>query len=259
MSYKPYPYIGPIDPDFPSDLGDLTTDDTLTWDGSEWDFFTTSGGPFPILTWQCAVFADDPLWTPPADGGAVSSWRDGSGNGRNLTQATGGSRPTYRAAGIATGRASVQGDGGDHLAASFTGSSQPVSIVVIGKSPSSGCCLAVAGGSNAPFVGVNGTSNWRLFSGGSQPTFGTYTTSPVLVGGVINGASSKGIENDSVTTGLSTGTTASNGFALFSRPEGDSWNSGHIGFAGLYNGDITADAGWPDFLAWASAYYSLGF
>ncbi len=40
----------------------------------------------PLTGWTTdpvhGVWASDPLWTPPADGGAVSSWRNG-GSGRD--------------------------------------------------------------------------------------------------------------------------------------------------------------------------------
>ena len=55
----------------------------------------------PLTSWTTdpvhGVWASDPLWTPPADGGAVSSWRNGGSVGTpNFTQATGTKQPTYR-------------------------------------------------------------------------------------------------------------------------------------------------------------------
>jgi hypothetical protein len=41
-------------------------------------------------------WVNDPLWTPPADGDPVSSWRNGGTAGGEATS-SGSSRPTYRA------------------------------------------------------------------------------------------------------------------------------------------------------------------
>lgn len=49
------------------------------------------------IAWNMAYWASDPLWTPPADGAGVASWRDASGTGMTATQATGASQPLYRA------------------------------------------------------------------------------------------------------------------------------------------------------------------
>jgi hypothetical protein len=42
--------------------------------------------PLTSITWAAAYWAADPSWTFPGDGSQVSSWRDGSGNSRTLTQ-----------------------------------------------------------------------------------------------------------------------------------------------------------------------------
>lgn len=52
---------------------------------------------FPGITWFSAAWASDPAQTPPADGGAISTWRNGGSLGTAHTQGTGAAQPLYRA------------------------------------------------------------------------------------------------------------------------------------------------------------------
>ena len=86
------------------------------------------------IAWDHAWWAEDPAWTPPADGGAVSSWRDAGVQAKNAT-ATGANQPTYRAsyAGLSNRRA-IEFDGVDDFldTAATTARTQPNHVVVIG-------------------------------------------------------------------------------------------------------------------------------
>lgn len=218
------------------------------------------GGAGPLsIEWLIAVWASDPDWVNPGNGNPVSMWRDITGKGMGLTQATAANRPTYVSSGI-NGLPSVQGDGtNDQLTSPvFSSISQTYSLVAVGTNPSADNIIVSAGTlGNTGFVGrETGGGTWRLFAGGAQPTFGS-TTTPALIGGVFDGGSSKGIYNDTVTTSLSTGSNPGNGLNLFSRAEGDNRSSGQIAFAGIYVGDITEAPGWDRFLAWVNDLYAL--
>lgn len=69
-----------------------------------------------------------------SDGEKVSSWTDFSGRGHNVTQATGGAMPTFRAAGGPNGWPCIEFDGTDDFLASaahFWGSDDLTIIVVM--------------------------------------------------------------------------------------------------------------------------------
>jgi hypothetical protein len=54
--------------------------------------------PLTAINWYSAAWASDPLQAAPADGGVISTWRNGGTLGTAHTQGTNDARPLYRAA-----------------------------------------------------------------------------------------------------------------------------------------------------------------
>jgi hypothetical protein len=65
-----------------------------------------------------------------ADGDAIGTWPDSSGNGRNATQATAGAKPTLKT-GIVNNQPVVRFDGGDYLDIASIAIDQPLSIFLV--------------------------------------------------------------------------------------------------------------------------------
>ena len=72
----------------------------------------------------------DAIKQPLADGTAVSSWTDQSGNGRNATQATGANQPLWKQNGI-NGRPALLFDGTDDMLLSAAGVSAPFTVFCV--------------------------------------------------------------------------------------------------------------------------------
>ncbi len=86
------------------------------------------------IDWHAAFWAEDPNWTDPGDGNAVSQWDDGSGNGRHATQGTGTKQPIYRASVAAlNNKPAVEFDGSDDAlqTSGFGTLSQPNDVVIV--------------------------------------------------------------------------------------------------------------------------------
>jgi hypothetical protein len=114
------------------------------------------------------------LWLDAADAstvttvsGAVSQWNDKSGNGRNASQSTVGSRPSYTAAGQ-NGRNTI----------TFDGSSDGLSLAA-GLSLGTAHSIFVVAKNSATITSA--TSAQQLLTGGSY-TFPSTTTSELLLG-----------------------------------------------------------------------------
>src|SRR5688572_9123183 len=95
--------------------------------------------PLTAFDWEVVAWASDPAWTPPADGAAVASWPDRSGNGRDLVQADAGKRPLFDADGIG-GMPCLVADGVDDTLATALISpeiAQPLTLVAVCTAPGS--------------------------------------------------------------------------------------------------------------------------
>lgn len=211
--------------------------------------------PLTAIGWHTAVWASDPLWTNPGDGNAVSSWRDGSGNSRTLTQGSAPAQPIFRAS-IAgyNNKPTVEFNTTSHDLASpsFTAVTQPYSVVVVGNlgSTSSFRVLWYGMTSSAPpftTLGKGSAAPFYLYANGSALTVSTVTadTSPRFFGGVFNAASSTIIVNNVVTAGTEAALTgAATQFWLNSNALITNFGGGNRAFAGLYVGDITSHPQW---------------
>lgn len=160
-----------------------------------------------------AAWYDATVGVTDAGAGAVSTWADQSGNGRDLTQGTAGSRPTTGTR-TQNGRNVLDFDGSadflDGSSAFTQGNSDTVFVV----------CLNDDGADSTTQVAYNAddatqaecrllkvsTNVWRATSGGSLDG-GTPNASAHLLAGVFNGVSSE-LRLDGAS--LATGTAGTN-------------------------------------------------
>jgi hypothetical protein len=225
----------------------------------------------PLTGWTTdpvhAVWASDPLWTPPADGGAVSSWRNGGSVGGDLVQATGAAQPTYDAALAAyNGAAVVSFTTDDALDADVADVAQPHIFVVIGNT-SGGTNLegliAVTGASTSRVMGDNAAGAWTI-NNNTAISGGTADGNPHLfVGKVIGGANNFKLDVDgtNVATGTASVGTSFTRFTLgagsMATPSYGNHLTGSIAYAAVFDVDPTAQAEWASFVTWAETTYGL--
>lgn len=227
----------------------------------------------PLTDWTTdplhGVWASDPLWTPPADGGAVSSWRNGGTGTGDLAQGSGTKQPTYWASTAAFGnRPTVQGDGtDDYLAATFGAavSSFPYYVVcVFAKGKAANASEAIwddvsPSGTGYALWTDTGASTWRT-AVTVNLTGGTANTNPHMAVVTHNGASSSiAIDGTSVASGsVGVVTDGATGVTLFAARGGATYNSsGHIALWLLFATDPTAQAEWATFKAWVTSFYGI--
>lgn len=224
------------------------------------DYHNTAmdSNPLSLITWHSAFWAADPSWTPPADGAAVSSWRNAGTAAANATQATGAAQPLYQTHTTALGnRATIQFQGTDDVlqTATFTAVAVPYSLIVIGQYTVSGTPSIIGGQSNSFRMGAN--TAWLLRSGGSARAGGTFDTRPHLFrGSIATGNDTLAVDETVMFSNLDSGDSSITRLTLGS-DSSTQFLTGHIAFAGLYSGTITGDSGWAAFKAWAGAYYQL--
>lgn len=216
---------------------------------------TTSFTPLTAVSWKAAYWAEDPSWTNPGDGGAVASWRDGSGNSNTITEAT--NKPTFRSADSnMNGRASVEFDGtNDKLRGTFTSdSAQPRSIVLIARIRSLGTSTPVildtdTGSTKvcALFWDTTDSNKLSLYCGTAQAKYGSVSTGLHAIRAYVSGSSSKINLNGTTTTSAApTGTQAMSGLTLGTNRTSANFSAITVGFLGIYQGDVTTDVNWPN-------------
>lgn len=235
------------------------------WNGAEWIWTAPSFSPLD-LGWHTAFWAEDPNWSHPVNGGQVSQWDDATGNARHAVQATSGSQPFYRASVAALNNQPAV----DFVTtmkslktAAWTAVPQPWTLVAVGRfSSDPGTTQYMFDGSGASNRSIlnNASSGGYRFYVGTGISGGTDDTNAHLFVGLANGASSllavdgttlvSGNAGSHTQTGLTMGTShtqVDNSFRFF----------GEIAFAGIFPGDVTADASWADFKAWVTSHYGI--
>ena len=223
----------------------------------------------PLTGWTTdpvhAVWASDPSWTPPADGGAVSSWRNGGSVGGDLVQATGSKQPTYDASlGAYNNQPVVTFATDDVLAVNPADIAQPYYLVVIGN--------VAAATANMAFVGVGGSAAYRVGTDsatgaqwrwvpGSGIQGGTVDTGPHLFVAAADGANGF-LEIDGASVAI--GNVGTNALTVLSVGAGVSivgsyaaYLNGSIAYAAVFNTDPTGQAEWADFKAWCLSFYGI--
>lgn len=222
--------------------------------------------PLTDMSWYAAFWASDPSWTPPADGAAVDSWRNGGTLGTAAVQATGAKQPLYRAAAAnLNSKPAIDFDGTDDGLEVLSGVSlaQSFTVVWIGSlDTTAGTRAHVALNSAATTRSMSvQTAAWRL-NAGSSITGGTPSIStPYMVRNYVNGASSEIVQNGTSLVTGNAGALALDvivlGSAFFTPTTYSFFQDGQTAFVGIYPGDVTADTQWSAFKAWVTAFYGI--
>ena len=226
----------------------------------------------PLTSWTTApihgVWASDPAWTPPADGGAVSSWRNGGSVGGDLVQATGSKQPTYDASLAAYNNAPVVTFATDDvLAVNPADIAQPYHLVVIGNTAGGTGVerlIGIGGGevvNNGSGIGDSGTGAWNLRADGPTLSIAGCDANPHLFVGTCNGGSSA-LSVDGASTAGSIGTGAIEVMALGASSNAtlSAYNfylNGSIAYAAVFTTDPTALPEWAAFKAWVLTTYGI--
>jgi hypothetical protein len=221
------------------------------------------GGAFSPLNYGSPVhafWAEDPAWSDPGDGNAVSSWRNDGSDGTAATQASGTLQPIFRSAGV-NGKPSIEFDGAnDYLLApaTSTGSvSQPGTVVLVtdANRPNSSTELWVDGQSSRWFMYVSAGNALRFGGPTDVPTTLTGTTelnNRRIFVAVYNGTSSTMRSNGvAIGTTYSAGTGAMDGVVIGadSTLSSSFTLTGHVCLVMVYGSDITGEP-------WFSAFES---
>lgn len=239
---------------------------------------STDGAVFsPIANmatqWSYAWWANDPAWTRPADGAAVASW-SGAVGGQAAANATGASQPLYRAAPAAMNyQPCIEFDGTDDFlqTASITTGGDPYTVIWIGRflnaAPAAAMVPVSAWGSTGAscrFINRNASNAYQ----GKWPTSRTGTLvsadlNPHMARAQIGTTDAARIDETSTALSGDPGAATIAGTVVFGADVSSSTAAAapfapvQLAFVGIYPGDITADASWTRFKAWAGATYGL--
>ena len=182
------------------------------------------------------------LWLDAADtssnsiqlgSGNVQTWKDKSGNGNDVSQSAGGSRPSPVANGL-NGLQTLSFDGThDHLESSTVNIPQPISVFTVLKlTGGSGDKRVFSGQSSASraILSMAETSKLSLWSGSwASSNFPTPSaTEFVTIGAIFDGSNSQLILNGSAQSGLNPGTQGLTSGLLI----GANWNHSNEFFGG---------------------------
>jgi hypothetical protein len=224
--------------------------------------------PLTDISWGKALWASDPLQTAPADGVALAAWRNGGTIVGDYAQATGSKQLTYRASVAALNSKPAFEASSAALQAmatpAFTTVNAPYSLVVVARSDNnSGVRAKITGVGPGAELSLDPSSALYVYAGvginaGSATSTWHSATSFFAAALVAAGAAGKLIHGATTITG----TPGTGGATMHTighqEPAGpDSYFDGHIVFAGLYLGDITADVRWNDFKAWVTSFYGV--
>lgn len=219
----------------------------------------SSFNPITQVSALHAAWAEDPSWTNPGDGNAVSSWRDGGSNGTDFTN-TGSARPLFRSSTAAlNSKPTIQFDGtDDYLRGSNPAQAQPYKIIVVWQyvSVTSGRIVGTAGGAGG--INTQGAA-WRINAGVSL-SGGTPNTSPHVMRATFDGASSQfWLDGTSVMSG-NAGTNQIVTPQLTLGASGDAtpstFGTGHMAFVGVYTG-ATSDVALAALAADLKTHYGI--
>lgn len=240
-----------------------------------------SFNPLTAITWKCAAWAADPLWSNPGDGADVVTWRDGSGNGYNFGNTTAANRPSFVAADAGLNyRAAVNFSGAsDALGTASFGAdvSEPFTMLAIGRQTVAASNTWTMTGHNSTgtawqtcaAIGMraSGTNRWCIERSNPQLSTAVADTNNHLFRATATNSTNYKLYLDETLTinAAAAGTYCPAALCLGAYHQdidpslalSNGWGKPVLAFAGLYLGDITANALWPAFKAWARTYYGL--
>ena len=226
-----------------------------------WGQVATVGGGFDpsLVPWLGAWWASDPSWSNPGDGNAVSSWRDYSGNGYDLSQGTGTKQPLYRASfANLNGQPAVQFDGSNDFL--FQGwKNIDLFTVLIVAYYTSGLFFHY-GGNRWGCYASGGTFHYHRSNGADIATAESYSlphatmitiyhsnsgTSKIRADG---GGFASGAMGNETTTSMTVGAAEAGS---------SSWMNGAIAFMGIYSGDLSSSSSYLRLLSGIRTTYGL--
>lgn len=231
--------------------------------------YPDAGGTTPmsnILTgWTTdpvhGFWVEDPSWTPPADGAAVDSWRNGgTAGGGNLTS-SGSNRPVYRAvAPVSDGQSALQftSASSQRMVVDITDLAQTYWIVaLVSTGGSNGAAERIVGiGANTGYGFGDNATNVYAINGGTQITGGTSDSSAHCYVAKFAGASSTlhvdGVLRASGNAGTSSLTVLSVGAGNSSTSVFANYLNGFVHAVLIFDTDPTAQAEWDSFKAYAA-------
>lgn len=210
-----------------------------------------------------AAWAEDPAWSHPANGAAVSSWRLAGSLGEFALETFSGT-PVYRSSGFGTNsKPSVDFATNQSLVETYGSTiSQPYSIVVVGLTDTVGTTHAIVDGigvANRAVVSVNAAG---LF-GGSAGSAGSIASPAVaaataFVGAVeFNGASGKLSLNGGALTTANMSTQTMTGMTVGENYTGAQDWVGEVAFVGVYSGAVLTSGALTALITGLKTYYGI--
>lgn len=226
--------------------------------------------PLTIGDWDAGWWAAQ-LADTLSDGDPISAWADGTGNGFDIAQATGGNQPVFRLVEATTmnSKAAAEFDGTDDRlektgGVSITGETSWVGICAVNSHGTAGRTLmGLSSSSNGRRIGTSSTTtDWyanlvSAIHGGSPQDL-----VPVLVRYHLNGAASEIYVNEVLVVAGTVTTATINQLVMGAGRTGAGpvYTAHWKGFiSGVFEraGDVSGATWWPTFLAWVTAYYGI--
>lgn len=201
-----------------------------------------------------------------SDTDSVTTWPNETGES-DATEAT--NRPTYDASHASYNSQPVVNWSSSLtklMTSEFTSNpTYPISIVVIGNMGSTGSNLVIVDGRTTDPLTRNVIQNqdgsgWQIFSGSTVQFGGTKDTSPHLFVASLDGSTgndSLTVDGTTVISGVNAGSAQIDGLTLGNYPAAGYSFAGNAALFGIYEGDITQDPNYANFLLWASRHYGL--
>lgn len=226
---------------------------------------TTAGALFNPLTsipWYAAYWASDPNWTNPGDGNPVASWRDGSGNARDVVQAVGGTQPIYRSSVAALDNKPAL-EFSNKLLELASGSgfgtlAQPVSVVTVMQwvAPDSSTDVVIGTPTATPFLLRKNTAGLQLFGGSGLASGVLYDSNAHMFAGFFNNTAGS-VTVDGLTAYGASGSNSMEGISIGGNNGAASSQTLNVSFVGVFSGDIFGSTYWGNLEQFINAYYGV--
>jgi len=164
------------------------------------------GGVGPSLyTWHDA--ADTTTFDAGAAGAQIATWRDKSGNGVHLTQATSAKQPT--SSGARAGKTCLAFSGSQAISGATVNKAQPITVVIAFRLSSAGDFYMQGSGGAGPQIYSDGSASiFKSGVGGASANGGSTDTRAHIISAQFSGATSEIYTDGQVGTPASFATTA---------------------------------------------------
>jgi hypothetical protein len=215
-----------------------------------------SSGFDPLaIAWTSAYWAEDPGWTPPADGADIADWRDAGTAGLD-TDTTTTSYPDYAASGLGGKPCAIKPTSSAYLDADPFASplSQPNTIVIVGQPHATDDDFFDSTPSRHLVDLTSG--NLRLYAGATfNSGLAVSSSAPHVMIAVFNGASSIAYVDNVASAAGNAGSNSLDRSRLFYAAAGGRALT-KMAFVGVYDG-VLSEADRNDMEAWAADHYGV--